>query len=354
VQLLLRQGEFPSLVPLISDPGYAPFFSPAARLKVAFYQRDWPLAAKRLLEMEFATMRALPLLMALAAAIAWLFVAIHVCQPHRWFSFRTIAPCIAVVLGFIGALGAHFVGAWQEEVLGMRESGEFLPDLGFYIGLVVPREILIKLLLIIPFVPRLLARKSPLDTLVVTGCVGLGFAIEGNLQLCKQANLGDSLGRLLTANFFHFAASALLGLAFCRWLARERGAAVSAMVTLVVIILTQGIYDAFTKIPAAQPFIVVAVVAFLILSRVVFAELRRWRDSFTDQCFLGATLVLSLGALVSTLLVAASMQFGLDRASWALLRNSPILLMVVVVFFGQFKRGFAPIGSDLVSPAQTV
>lgn len=354
VHVLLRQGDFPSLVPLVSDPAYAPFFSPATRLKVAFYERNWGLAATRLLEMEFATMQPLSVVMALAAAIAWLCIAIHICQPHGRFSFRTIAPCIAVFLGFLGALGTQFVAAWQEELLGIRETGEFVSDLGYYAGLVAPRETLIKLLLILPFVPRLLARRSPLDTLVVTGCVGLGFAIESSLRLCNQDNLGYSLGRLLTANFFHFSASALLGLAFCRWLARVKGAAVSTMLTLLAIALTQGVYDAFTRISAAQAFVAVAAVPFLILSRAVFSQLHRWRDSFTDQCFLGATLVLSLSALVGTLLVTASIQFGFDHASWALLCNTPILLMVVIVFFGQFKRGFAAIGDDLVSPASTL
>jgi hypothetical protein len=355
-KVLALLGQSPDLAPLAqlaSDPFYAPLISPALRIKLALSEGDWVSAGKRFLDAQVASLRPQPLVMALVAGLAWLIIALHAGQPHHWFSFRMLAPLIATVLGVAGGLGAQFLNIAQKELFGLSPSGVFLMDLGIYAGVNAPRDTLIQLLLMVPFLPVLVARKSALDTLVVTGCVGLGFAIPGTLELCKQLAPADSLGRLLTANFFHFAAAALVGLAVCRCLAREKGSLASAATTIPSVVLTLGVYDAFTRIAGAHVLIVLASIAFLILSRVFFIELRKWRDSFTDQCFLGATLVVSLGALVATVLVAASTEHGFETASAALVRNLPTLLMVSVVFFGQFKRGFAAIGSDLTAPSRS-
>jgi hypothetical protein len=347
VHLLAQSGDFATLLPLSADPAYASFLAPEPRMKLAFFQRDWRLAFERLMEMEFKSLHLLPVLMALAAGSAWLLIALHAAQPHQWLSFRTVAPIVATLLGAIGAFGSHFLAAWQEEVVGLRETGLFVSDLGYYIGVVAPRETIVKLLLTIPFIPRLLARRSPLDTLAVTGSIGLGFAIESNLQLCKNYELAAALPRLLTANFLHFAASALLGLAVCRCFSGRKGTIVPAALTFLAVVVTQGVYDAFTRVASVQAASAVGIAAFLILSRALFAQLYRWRDSFTDQFFLGATLVLALGAFAAALLVAGTLQIGFEQTKWALLRHSPILLLVVMVFYSQFKRNFAAIGSDL-------
>lgn len=352
VTLLAQSGDLARLTEISTDPQFAPAVTPSIRMKVAFANKDWNTAAKQFLAMQASTLRAQPLIMALTAGLAWLVIALHAGQPHHWRSFRMLAPLLATVLGVAGGFCGQFLTIAQKELFGLSPSVASLGNLGIYSGTIALRDTLLQLVLMLPFLPVLVARRSALDTLVVTGCVGLGFAIPETLEVCKQLAPADSLGRLLTSNFFHFAAAALIGLAVCRCLSRERGSFASAIVTIPAVILTQGVYDAFTRIPGAHVLVVLATIAFLILSRVFFIELRNWRDSFTDQCFLGATLVISLGALVATVLVAAATEYGFETASAALARNLPTLLMVSVVFFGQFKRGFAAIGSDLTTPSQ--
>ena len=352
VALLVQTGDFPRLKTLSADPQYAAFVTPFIRMKLALADKDWSTAAKQFFAMQVASSRPQPLIMALAASLAWLIIALHAGQPHHWWSLRVFAPLLATILGIAGGFAAQFLTIAQKDLLGLSPSGAFLTDLGIYAGVIAPRDMLLQLVLMVPFLPILLKRRSALDTLVITGCVGLGFALPGTLELCRQLAPADSMGRLLTSNFFHFAGAALIGLSICRCLNREPGSFASAVVTVPSVILIQGVYDAFTRIPGAHVLVVLATIAFLILSRVFFIELRNWRDSFTDQCFLGATLVISLGALVATVLVAAASEHGFETASAALARNLPTLLMVSVVFFGQFKRGFAAIGSDLTTPSQ--
>lgn len=352
IGLLANNGDLSTLEQLSKDPAYATLIPPSLQLRLATVRKDWGRSARLFAAAHLETVRPQALIMTLAAALAWFVIALHAGQPHHWLSFRMLAPLLATAIGAAGGMLAQWLTVAQGEVLGLTPSGAFLADLGIYAGILAPRDTLIQLVLMLPFLPILAARKSALDTLVVTGCVGLGFATAGTLELCKQLSPADSLGRLLTSNFFHFAAAALVGLAVCRCLNRERGSFTAALVSIPAVILTQGVYDAFTRIAGAHVLVVLATIAFLVLSRVFFMELRRHRDSFTDQCFLGATLILSLGALVATVLVAVASEHGLEAAAKALARNLPTLLMVSVVFFGQFKRGFAPIGSDLLNPSR--
>ena len=351
VAMHLQNRDFDTLVKLAADPNYAPYYTPLLRARIALVHRDWSGAFTSFIRHVYSSTPPQALVMAIAAGLAWLIIAVHAVQPHHWLSFRTIAPLVAALIGVAGGFVAQFLTIAQRELLDLAPTGSFLRDLAIYAGVIAPRDTLLKLLLAVPFLFFLVRRRSPLDTLVVCGCVGLGFAIPGNLELCKILNPEDSLARLLTANFFDFAAAALIGHVICRVIAREKGSLVSALTTIPAVTLTQGVYDAFTRIPGAYFLMGMATIAFLIVSRVFFIELRKWRDSFTDQCFLGATLVISLGALLATVLVVAAMENGFEAGSKALIRNLPTLLMVGVVFFGQFKRGFAPVGNDLVTPS---
>jgi len=353
IGLLERAGDRKGLLALLKDPAYAPLFSHRLQMNLAFFQRDWMTAAKQFFQMHGVTMSLQPAVMAFAAAFAWLVIALHAGQPRRILSFRVMAPLLAVALGMMAGVVGQFLTVAQKEMLSVGESGNILPDLGFYIGIMAPRNLLLKLVFLLPLLPSLLSRKSALDTLVVAGCIGLGFAIPGNLELCKYSDPRDLMGRLLTANFFHFAATALAGYVIYRCFIREPGSIAPALKMVLAVVLAVGVYETFTRIPGAIVPMVIATITFLILSRCFFTELHKWRDSFTDQCFLGATFVISLAALVGVMLVAASVQAGFEHASGALVRNLPNLLLVGFVFFAQFKRGFAPIGSDLTVPAQS-
>jgi protease PrsW len=239
----------------------------------------------------------------------------------------------------------------MEEVLGLRETGEFLPDLVFYMGSVAPREELIKLVFLLPFLPVLIIRRSPLETLVISGCVGLGFAIEGNLQIYQHGGPSEAFGRLLTANFFHFATTGLLGLSFCRLLFAPFQRFTGFIVTLFGVVFAHGVYDAFMNIEGIGILTLGSMLSFFIVSQVVFHQLRHGRDRSTDQLFLAATLVVSLTVLAGTTLVCASMEIGFQHAVSAMMAHTIALAVVVVVFFRQLGRKLSQIADEFLTPA---
>lgn len=351
VSLLSRHGDFRSLIALSSNSVFAPQFSAALRLKLALHQRKWAAAAKALTEVETETFHFAPVLLSLVAGAAWFLIAVQAGQPIGWFSYRTVIPLIAVVAGCAASWPAHFIAAWQEEVLGLRETGEFLPDLLFYIGNVAPREELIKLAFVLPFLPLLIVRRSPLETLVISGCVGLGFAIEGNLQTYQHAGPADAFGRLLTANFFHFATTGLFGLALCHFIFAPRKRLVGLLGALLGVISAHGVYDAFMKVAEIRALAAASMLSFFVVSQVVFYQLRNCRDQSTDQLSLAATLVISLTILAGATLVCAAMEIGFEPAVNAITANMIGLTLVVIVFFRQLGRKLSNIEGEFLNPS---
>ncbi len=341
VGLLERHGEFAALASLAGDPDFAPHFSIELRLKLALHQRQWSEVAARIAEMQLGSISALPLILALAAGFAWLVVGLHCGQPQAWVCYRTIVPLTAVCVGAVGALGVHFIAAWQDSWLAVGKTGEFLPDFAYFAGIVASREEILKLLLLIPFLPTMLRRRDPLEILIVCGSVGLGFAFEGNLQLCRTAALEEAFGRLLTANFFHFATTALAGAALCRLLIAGSSQLPRFLRTLATVIIAHGAYDGFSRIESVGMLSWISVASVLVISKLFFIELRSWRDRFTDQCFLGATLVICLSGLAATVLVTASVHAGFNLALWALLKNAAYLILTGFVFFLRFDHDLA-------------
>lgn len=337
-----RDGAIGALASLFSDPAFSPHFPLEMRLKIALHQRDWRLVASVIAEMELRSISSLPLMLALAAGLAWCIVGLHCGQPHKIFCYRTVVPLFAVCVGAAGSLFINFVAAWEDSLLGVAQTGEFLADFGYFAGVVAPREEVLKLVLLLPFLPTLLSRRDPLETLIICGSVGLGFGLEGNLQFCRLTRLEDAVGRLLTANFFHFATTALAGAALCNALQGGRSQFLPFLRTLAAVILAHGIYDGFSRIEAVQSLSWVSVASVLVISKLFFMELRRWRDRFTDQCFLGATLVICLTGLAAAVLVTASIHAGLSVALWTLLKNAPYFILTGLVFFLRFDHDLTP------------
>ena len=341
VALLERDSNLSALASLSSDAAFAPHFPLELRLKIALHQRDWRFVASVITEMQLRSISFLPLALALAAGIAWCIVALHCGQPHGFICYRTVVPLVAVCVGAAGAVAVNFVAAWENSLLGVAPTGEFLADLGYFAGVVAPREQVLKLVMLVPFLPTLMSRRDPLETLIVCGCVGLGFALEGNLQFCRFARLEDAFGRLLTANFFHFATTALAGAALCKVLQSGLPGLVPLLRTLAAVILAQAVYDAFSRIETMRSLSWVSVACVLVISKLFFMELRRWRDRFTDQCFLGATFVVCLTGLAAVVLITASVHAGFVVALWSLLENAPYFILTGFVFFLRFDHDLA-------------
>jgi RsiW-degrading membrane proteinase PrsW (M82 family) len=343
LDMLVRLKRHGELRVLAADPAFATAFTPRMRLAVAMHHQLWAEVVRALIAVEMETWKTLPLTLAGVAGLVWFVIAIQAIQPKQWVSVRTILPLLAVLAGLASAGPAHFVSIWQEEIWGFHPNGDFLHDYLFFLAGAAPREELIKLLFVLPFIPILLKRGSSLEMLIVCGCVGLGFAIERNLQSYQHGGPDGAFGRFLTANFFHLAATGLTGLALCRFLSHPRRGIVPLVLTVGGVIMAHGIYDAFMAVEGVRLLSVFSMMSFLALSLVFFHQLRQLRDNATDQLYISATLVIGMSLLSGAMLVCAAMQLGFPLAVTSLAANAAGLILVVCLFYRQLGQRLAPV-----------
>ncbi|MHA3772686.1 PrsW family glutamic-type intramembrane protease [Verrucomicrobiota bacterium sgz303538] len=338
VELLLLNKRYAQLYQLRNVEGYARYFTPMVRLRLELDRRDWRAVVKALTDLEMARIQPMPVILALAAAMAWFALGLQAIQPQGWFSFRTVGAVLAIVAGLAATGAACFVGIWVEEAWGLRLTGDFINDIAYYFGSVAPREELVKLLFTLPFMPTLLRRGSRLEALVVSGCVGLGFATEGLLQAFQSVGPADSFGRFLTANFFHFAATGMCGLALRDFLESPRRQALPLFAVLVSVVLAHGIYDSFMAVRNLRILSIASIVSFLTLSLVWVHQLKQLRDGTTDQLSLSATLLSGISVLTGAMIICASTQLGFTSAVTSLSANAVGLVTIVCFFCHQFTQ----------------
>ena len=174
--------------------------------------------------------------------------------------------------------------------------------------------------------------------IIIAGCVGLGFAVEENLSYFRRGDPSSAFGRFLTANFFHFAATGIIGLALCDTMRDFRGKWWKFPATFVVVAAVHGFYDAFISV-SSYLFLALGLSCFILLSLVFFREVARERGAATDQIFPAATLILGLAALIATILVCASCEYGFSFALDALWSGALSLTIFIYMFYVLFRDG---------------
>ncbi|MGV3532847.1 MAG: hypothetical protein ACO1QR_10795 [Chthoniobacteraceae bacterium] len=348
INLLLRTRDGDRLTTLSIDPSFASYFTPLVRLQMAREQQSWRNVMAALADVELEALRPMPLTLSIVAGLAWFAIALQAIQPVRAAGFRTIAPALAVLAGLLSTWPARFITIWLADMAGSMKGDTFLGDLLYTFSFAAPAELLTKLIFTIPFIPFLIRRGSRLEMLVVCGCVGLGFAIENTMQYYQHAGQIDAFGQLLTANFFHFAATGLGGLVLCEFLRAPAQRFMQLLLTLCGIALAQGMYDGFMAVPGLRILSAASILSFMVLSLVFFHVLRQERDGVTDQLSISATLLCGMSVLTGTMLICASSQLGFFLALSTLAANAAGLIVVVCIFFRQLGRGMSAVNPSQV------
>lgn len=341
ISVLLEKEDHDGIGRFMANRALVRSLPPEVKLLVAGSERRWTDLVEPIEELQLATFKPMPLMLAISGGLVWFVVALQALQTPGIFSFRSIAPLLAVAAGMISTAPALFASVWQNEVMHFRNTGEFTDAIVLFIAGVGPREELIKLVFIVPFLPFFISRENRLEMLVVSGCVGLGFAVEENLQCFAQAGPAVTFGRLLSANFFHFAATGLVGLAFCDMLRQPVKKALAFGVTLLAVMFAHGCYDAFMVVGELRLLNFISMISFMLLALAFFRKVRGLRDGSTDQLGLGATLIIGLALFTGAVVVCASRELGFRTALLGQAAILVTLLMIVQMFYWQLGDGAA-------------
>jgi RsiW-degrading membrane proteinase PrsW (M82 family) len=255
------------------------------------------------------------------AALTALFWLLFVLQTGHAESPRTARfwLCLAgIPLGALSTWPTLFVVAWQEEMWNLTLDGmeglerfeSFTLALRYYVVGVGLREEVIKLVFFLPLVPLVLARRNELERLVVASCVGLGFAAEENINYFGGVPI-ETVGRYLTANFWHLASTGLAGLWLCRAIRWPKECLPQFFAYFGLIIVGHGAYDAFL---GAGDYAMVSSIIFVALAYAYFHEIRELRPRRREIVSLTANFAVGVSLLAAITFVYVTAYVGLQLA----------------------------------------
>lgn len=272
-----------------------------------------------------------PIALAVIAGACWLAFLLHAGEVDRQRS-RLVACLVGVGLGVLSIWPTVFLIYWQEHQWNLRDGVELAPALRYNILGVGLREELAKLVCLLPLMPWMVAKRDELGALVASACVGLGFAIEENAGYFWASGGRDVLGRMLTANPFHFAITGVVGLALYRAIVWPRQWAPQFVAVFGVAVLAHGLYDAFISIEALQEFALLTSIIFALVVYQFFRELRGLRSPRRGGFSLTATFLCGVNLVTAATFVYLCTTVGASDA-FDMLAISVIDLSIMAYLF---------------------
>ena len=319
----------------LSDPDTPESDKPGVwRLQTAIEEHDWSQVWWLIPVVSWVEVEAGP---AVIAGLAGLFWFVFLLQAGQALSLREVRFWLcaaAFVLGALSTWPTLFAVVWQEEVWAFDWDSQagLGPGLKYFILGVGLREELIKLLFVLPLVPWLVARRDELERLIVSACVGLGFAAEENINYLSSSFSTVSVGRYLTANAFHLTATGLAGLWLCRAIRWPKECGVQFLAYFGLIVVAHGAYDAFLAVPELADYSMVGTIVFIVLVYVFFHELRELRPARREAISLTANFVVGLSLLAAITFVYVTAQVGLPDASRIFAQPAIAISLMAYVF----------------------
>ncbi len=173
--------------------------------------------------------------------------------------------------------------------------------------------------------------RDELAALMAAACVGLGFAMEENVNYIGGSAGTATLTRLLMPAPLHMAMTGLAGLALyraCRW-PREWGPQAAAM--FGVMVLAHGMFDAFLSVKVLRDYSLVAQVIFVLLVYQFFRELRPLEALRVEPVSLTANFLFCVSTVAAATFVylaaALGWRLALDVTAQSLLGEAVIVYM---------------------------
>ena len=316
---------------LSQDPRFVEHISAEVRLRLAASAGDWGEVWRIIPRAEWERLQLAPALLALFAGTCWLVIALQMGEVLRESGARTVLCLSAVGLGVLSLWPTDWFIFWQEYDWGLRESDELAGGILYYVVGVGLREEVAKLLLVVPLLPWLVARGRDLEILIVGACVGLGFALGENSGYFAMA-ASSSLGRFLTANFFHMAATGLATLYLVRGIQQPQWRALDAAALFLVIVFAHGMYDAAIAVPVLAEYGILSPMIYILLSYQFFHELRGMRSGVRSTVSLRATFLGLVSLVAAVTFVYLSAPWGAMNAARLMVPEALAMATMVFMF----------------------
>lgn len=317
VSLVITAEDVESLRQMRAVPGWIEACEPLDQHLAGGLIQDVPLQWRGLFWDHFTNVPWLLVGFTIFAGLVWFVILV---QHDRRDARRWIRPVLPLLAGVLSVWPTLTILFWQEHVQGLKSGGPFPQDLWYYIIGVGMREEVCKLALFTPFLPWLLRNRVPGRALITGALVGLGFAIEENVQYYAEHGLSAAMSRLLTANFMHIAMTAITAHSLYRMLRSRFAEAGQFAATFAAIVLVHAFYD---WLPGFEPlheeggwfsFVILLVLASRFIDQLsIETEPRRSTFALRAVFTLGCALLIA-AVLVCSALNARTMAGVADAA----------------------------------------
>lgn len=195
--------DIPRLKEMLAAPGWINDSDPSIVYHAAGLTGNVWLQWRMLVQLRLKDLPIAKLSLALFSAALWYIILIQLSgSTGRW---RWSLPLLPLIAGVASVWPTLSLVSFQEDHLGLSENAPFPHNLWYFFGGIGLREELCKLLLFVPFLPWLLKKRNPGYALLTGAFVGLGFALEENLNYYDESGGSVVIGRFITANFMHVA-----------------------------------------------------------------------------------------------------------------------------------------------------
>ena len=294
-------------------------------------KKTWALLFKAILKSQFNPTINGIFFLTILTGLVWFTIWLHALRPEGLLS-ATILSLFAFGLGIFSTSLTIFIIYIEEDLFHMSEGISLIQGFLYFILGVGLREEFSKILVFTVLIPILLKRKNALEWLIIPGMVGLGFAVEENLNYFLVSDGTALPGRFLTANFFHVALTAIAGESLCHYFfTRSRGPE-HVISTFSMVVIMHGLYDAFIAVKALQQLNFVTSLVFIYSLFLFFGRLKDLRPNNREPISLTTHFILGISILFMSAFIYVSYGGGHFHAFQVLMPAILDLLITIYMF----------------------
>lgn len=333
VDIYLELKKYDILDALAREPEYKEFFTPWVLQDIAINRLDWPMILKTLLPAAYENLIPGMVLLAILSGLVWATILIRF---NGQFSnvWKFVVPTL-----LLGALSAHLTLLavfWQHNQMGF-DFGEGLYQQLLYCLTIGLREEFLKLLCFVPLIP-FLRRKDDLLILTVAGLVGLGFALEENINYFNASIGLSAVARFATANFLHIALTAMCGLTLARAVFHRGEEIQHAVTTFIIAVAIHGFYDAFLMVDALMEYSWLTYTVFVLMAYQYFGWLRHLRTQWQDHFSITATFTYGVIIVMGLTFTLFAWYAGAPVAAQTVISEAIGIAIILILFYREIPE----------------
>lgn len=327
IETCLNEEDYDRIHRLRNKDAFRPFINHHLIWTVAIAERNWREVIIEAIPAAYED-TPLPIFgLALLTGLIWSVVLLRIGDQRC-----SLWPLGLVALLF-GALSAHatvFVILLQESYLELFEGGGMWRQIAYTVAGIGLREEALKLVFFLPILALMRRRSDDLSLLVVASMVGLGFAMEENINYFQSSDGVSALGRFVTANFLHISLTGLVGWSAGRCIFEGGKEIGNALSLFGLAIIAHGAYDAFLIVPQLYEYSLFAMTIFILIGQQYFGRIAYIRTEWRDSISVTALFTWGVGFVLGASFLVASSTYGFVAGLHA--TGSGFLSVAVILF----------------------